>query len=576
MQKTGETMPLQRRLYILVLLAVLPSLAVQTYGSIQAYNQRKAEVQAETIRLAEFVSGELDRIIDNVRAALVALSKFPAARTSDAAACTTYVKDLATQYKALTGFGVIDRSGRLVCSSLPLNSRPTDFSSWDPFKEAQRTHEFTLSAFTVGKVSGRQVIAAVLPLYSTEGQFDGVVSTSIDLDWLNHYFADKSLPAAGAIGVTDRNGIIVVRVPVLPSAIGAPINAESRWMLTAKKPGTFDVTGRDGVERIVGFLPLEAPPRDLLVSVGVGKQEAMAGVTWAAIRDTLLFILTLLLALAAAFFGGHRFIRNPVDRLIGAAQRWSAGDLQARAALPESRSEIGKLGAAFDKMAADLEKREQDMQTALHEKTILIEELNHRVKNMLAAVQSVAHQSLSNAGTASEGIVAFQSRLMGMSAAYDVLTQRSWTHADLHDLASQLLGPYGGPDGRRIAISGPRVSLSPPQALPMAMALHEMCTNATKYGALSKNGGRVDLRWSVSDVDSQKRLHLHWKESGGPAVQAPNRLGFGTRLIERSLVQALSAKVCFNFSPSGFVCEIDGVLVKASSEEAQPLNRWAR
>jgi two-component sensor histidine kinase len=106
--------------------------------------------------------------------------------------------------------------------------------------------------------------------------------------------------------------------------------------------------------------------------------------------------------------------------------------------------------------------------------------------------------------------------------------------------------------------------------------LHEMCTNATKYGALSKKGGHVDLRWSVSDVDSQKRLHLHWKESGGPAVQAPNRLGFGTRLIERSLVQALSAKVCFNFSPSGFVCEIDGVLVKASSEEAQPLNRWAR
>src|SRR5262245_15899613 len=126
-------MSLQKRLYMLVLIAVLPSLAVQTYGSVQAYHQRKAEVQAETIRLAEFVSGELDRIIDSVRAALVALSKFPAARNRDDAACVAYVKDLATQYKSLTGFGVIDRTGHMVCSSLPLPSGSIDFSDWEPF-----------------------------------------------------------------------------------------------------------------------------------------------------------------------------------------------------------------------------------------------------------------------------------------------------------------------------------------------------------------------------------------------------------------------------------------------------------
>jgi two-component sensor histidine kinase len=228
--------------------------------------------------------------------------------------------------------------------------------------------------------------------------------------------------------------------------------------------------------------------------------------------------------------------------------------------LPESRSEIGSLGAAFDKMAADLEEHEREMQTALREKTILIEELNHRVKNMLATVQSVARQSLRNAATGPEGIAAFEGRLLGMAAAYDILTRQSWTHADLRDLVSEVLAPYRGPDGSRIAISGPPVCLSPPQALPVAMALHEMYTNATKYGALSNDNGRVEIHWSFDGTDGQQQLRVHWKESGGPPVQPPVRLGFGMQLIERSLTQALKATVRFEFPPSGFVCEIDSIV----------------
>src|SRR5262249_31992157 len=158
----------------------------------------------------------------------------------------------------------------------PLTPGSTDYGDWEPFKEARSTGAFTVSPFMVGRISKKHILAVALPLLSPDGEFDGVVAASIDLGWLNQYFADKSLPTDGAMGVTDRNGIILVRVPALPDAIGTPMSEDSRWMLTARQSGTFEATGRDGIERFVGFIPLSAPPRNVLVSVGIGKRAAMA------------------------------------------------------------------------------------------------------------------------------------------------------------------------------------------------------------------------------------------------------------------------------------------------------------
>ncbi|WP_181176164.1 sensor histidine kinase [Mesorhizobium sp. B2-3-4] len=184
-------------------------------------------------------------------------------------------------------------------------------------------------------------------------------------------------------------------------------------------------------------------------------------------------------------------------------------------------------------------------------------ELNHRVKNTLAVVQGIAHQTFR--GTlATEAFAAFEGRLMALSAAHNILTQTSWQHAALDQLVSDSL-QIRGTFSNRIASSGPAVLLQPNQALPIALALHELLTNAVKYGALSNEAGKVSVEWSCSDRP-KPRLKLSWSEFGGPLVSSPSRRGFGSRLIVGGLAADLQAEVAMEFQPQGLVCRIDAPL----------------
>ncbi|MGF9759236.1 HWE histidine kinase domain-containing protein [Microvirga sp. 0TCS3.31] len=187
---------------------------------------------------------------------------------------------------------------------------------------------------------------------------------------------------------------------------------------------------------------------------------------------------------------------------------------------------------------------------------LLIHELNHRVKNTLATVQSIASQTLRNADTMEGGRSAMEARLFALSRAHDVLTRENWEGAGLLEIVREAMAPYRHERERRIQMDGPDVRLSPRMALAIAMALQELATNAVKYGGLSNESGQVRIAWSVNDAP-EKRLHLTWSESNGPAVKVPQRRGFGTRLIERSLAQDLHGKATIDFAPAGIVCTVD-------------------
>jgi PAS domain S-box-containing protein len=191
---------------------------------------------------------------------------------------------------------------------------------------------------------------------------------------------------------------------------------------------------------------------------------------------------------------------------------------------------------------------------------LLINELNHRVKNTLATVQSIATQTLRNAGSVGEAREAFESRLMALSRAHDVLTRENWDGADLTEIVEQAMAAYRQEGGSRVHIHGWDVRLSPGQALAVAMALHELATNAMKYGALSNETGEVRIGWNVELAADPCRLRLTWAERGGPPVKEPSRRGFGTRLLERSLAQDLGGQVRLTFAPTGLVCTVDALL----------------
>ncbi|MEZ0170757.1 PAS domain S-box protein [Microvirga sp. TS319] len=204
------------------------------------------------------------------------------------------------------------------------------------------------------------------------------------------------------------------------------------------------------------------------------------------------------------------------------------------------------------RVARDITERKR----AEEHQRLLINELNHRVKNTLATVQSIIFQTLRNAPSPEEAQTALSSRLIALSRAHDVLTRENWEAASLHQIVSEAMEPFRAHSQCRIKFAGPQLRLPPSMALAVAMALQELATNAVKYGALSNEAGTVEIHWSLDTTNSPAQLHLRWQESGGPLVRPPARRGFGTRLIERSLAGDLHGEAKIEFASTGLVCSI--------------------
>jgi two-component sensor histidine kinase len=197
---------------------------------------------------------------------------------------------------------------------------------------------------------------------------------------------------------------------------------------------------------------------------------------------------------------------------------------------------------------------------AVKEKDLLIDELNHRVKNTLTTVQAIATQTLRNAPTIDHASSAIESRLIALSQVHNVLTNRSWADVGLHDIVAQAVEPYRSRGEDRIHMQGPPIQIPPRMALALSMALQELATNAVKYGALSSSTGKIMVHWKLNAKNAPDRLHLMWEEKDGPPVHKPARRGFGTRLIERSLAHDLDGEVRIEFAPTGVLCSVDAPL----------------
>nr|WP_246505042.1 HWE histidine kinase domain-containing protein [Microvirga antarctica] len=188
---------------------------------------------------------------------------------------------------------------------------------------------------------------------------------------------------------------------------------------------------------------------------------------------------------------------------------------------------------------------------------LLLHELNHRVKNTLATVQSVASLTRRSAEPGDPALWdAFMGRLQGLAVTNDLLTATNWTGAVLDDVLRSELDPYQDALGQRIRLRGPRVSLQPSAVLAFGLAIHELATNAAKYGSLSNASGRVNVTWAVTRGTAPPALLVEWIETGGPSVAPPQRQGFGTKLIKRGLAQQLGGELKLEFPPDGVRCVI--------------------
>ena len=215
--------------------------------------------------------------------------------------------------------------------------------------------------------------------------------------------------------------------------------------------------------------------------------------------------------------------------------------------------------------ASDVTQRKRHEQ---HQR-MLLDELNHRVKNTLATVQSMAKQTLRNASNLNESREAFDARLIALSKAHNVLTREQWEGAELREIVRDALAAYvSGAHEHSIRVDGPGLRLQPKAALALSMALHELATNAVKYGALTVAGGMVEVGWRIDEESGY--FYLRWVEKRGPPVAIPLKRGFGSRLIEQGLAQDLYGNVKLEFAQGGVICSIEAPLDELRVQHEEP------
>jgi PAS domain S-box-containing protein len=213
---------------------------------------------------------------------------------------------------------------------------------------------------------------------------------------------------------------------------------------------------------------------------------------------------------------------------------------------PVKNSQGRIIGAS--KVARDITDRKRAEDT----KEFLLNEIKHRVRNTLGTVQAIARQTFRAASSGERD--AFQARLQALAGAHDLLTLPSWAFANVNDVVEHALKPFRERNSERIEASGPEAELSANRALMLTMVLHELGTNAVKYGALSNSEGRVSVNWELPVGESDNLLKLYWRESNGPRVESPSRKGFGSTLIERALEGEGNAQL--EFAASGVTCTV--------------------
>ena len=300
-------------------------------------------------------------------------------------------------------------------------------------------------------------------------------------------------------------------------------------------PGSEEFLGDRGLSVLWGLPPDEAMSVTLFKTATHGDDVARA-------FDEL--------RRAAEPGGADRFeLEFRIRRRNDGAERWIALQGRRYANAPGAGTSGELIG-----MARDVTSRKQ-REGHMH---LLMREVTHRSKNLLAIIQAMARQTVKDSITASEFERRFSMRLRGLAASHDLLAARDWHGAAIGDLVRWQLGPALEGAGSRIEIQGPDVYLNPEAAQNIGLAINELASNASRFGALSNPHGRIVISWFLNAVDApSRRFRISWTETGGPPVEAPRRFGFGHKVVERLAARALDGEVSLAFAPTGVNWTLD-------------------
>jgi len=530
------------KLVAVAVAALGPVVAMLAYNEFAMRSQRNEEVRTQAAQAARQASSEVERIVEGLHSLLTAVRSMPSVQNLDTEGCNGALKSVAASVPNIRTIFVVDLQGRPICGSRDAPPGAT-FADRDYFKDVLVRNDFVVGTYTKSRMSDSAVLPVAMPVL-VDGKPTAVVVSGVLLDWLQHRISERGVAKGNAVTIADRNGTILARVPLPETFVGTVIPDDFQKLVHADEPGVLEVRSQDGTERVLGYRPIALQTSPLYISAGFSKAEAFAPINRSTMINALAIAGGAALAFLASIFIGDRFLVAPIARIAAVMQRWRDGDLSARTTMTP-RDEIHAVGAALDGLLDELDARRVQNETAEEERTLLVRELAHRVKNGFALVQAIARQSFGRSDP--QQYHSFVERLSSLASTYDLLLSKDANASTVEEVIYAALRAHidGRPD--RVRRAGPEVALSAELALPLSLIVHELATNATKYGSLGTEDGAVDVVWTLDD----HRLHLTWKESGGPLVSAPDRKGFGSVLIERAFPGIAHARCRPDYRPEG-------------------------
>jgi signal transduction histidine kinase len=590
---------LRTRLLLLVLLAVIPPLGLTLYTNLEERQLRKALVQEHAIRLSRLVSADYERVIEDARRLLVTLSRLPAVRDLNRAACDALFADLLAQHSSYANLGVIDADGNIFCSAVPTDQLYLGDRVY--FRHAFETRDFAIGEYQVGRITRKASVNFGYPVLNDAGDVNAVVFAALDLVWLNQLAKQAELPPGTMLTVIDRNGKILSRYPDDGKWVGElmPEPVVLNAILSQQGNGTTDAPGTDSIPRLFSFAPFGSAVQsaDAYVSVGIPAAVAFAGVNQILARNLVALGLVAGLGLVAAWVGGNLFIVNQIQALVEATKRVAAGELGVRTGLPRGKGELSQLAGAFDQMAESLERAHEQrlleeelrrknyqleqQNLAIHEanrlKTEFVSMVTHELRTPLTSIQGYAELMLEDeqiSGEERESLAIVKKnadRLLGLINDLLDLSRMEAGRLDLHrtslDLA-RLIPEVAGSLRPLIEAKRQRLRLDVGEALPAVWAdqdrvtqiLTNLISNAHKYTLVEGNitvAARRDdgfVRVDVSDTgiglspQDQAQLFTKFFRAHERSPQAGGGTGLGL-VICRLLVELHGGRITVSSAP---------------------------
>lgn len=534
---------MKKRLFAVALTALIPATGMLIYNEVWYRAQRDAEIHNEALQASRQIASEVDRIFEGVRSLLIATSVVPSVTGDETTRCNSVLAEIAASVQSIASISMVDPDGTVLCSSVP-DRNGASVADRPYFQQALNTEDFVVGGYTKGRVSDSDVLPMAKSV-RRGGKLRGVLVTGLKLSWLQARIQERGTLTDGFISISDLDGVVVVRVPPLPRAIGTKISPEFTHLLSEPRPGTLEARSRDGIFRIIGYQPLTVD-RPLYIATGFSKDAAFQPVNRGTLMAALLILLSGLLAAAAAVFVGNRFIIRPINDIVSVIERWAGGDIAVRTGIRDQYSGIGQVGIAVDELLDELERRRAQAEEAESARVFLSRELSHRVKNTLSVVQAIARQTFAPI-VPPQAIDTYSIRVRALAGAYDTLLAEERESADIKDVIDRAVAPHHEPGDSRFRLDGPMIQLPPKAVVALSLVLHELATNAAKYGALGNLTGYIELTWR----EAGERIHLDWSEHDGPLVIRPEREGFGTKVVSRAFGPEFEAEVAFDYRPEG-------------------------